>query len=144
MTCSKVKVLDAFDEREPHRNPPECEPRLSLPPRPSPLRLSYSLRLDCSDCSVNQLFPCTFFSSPVGTRPSVRPMFRQYRRFCFNSLFALNNSFAHFSIVPDRPSPPRWDDSLVESSYAPPSHTRNAYISYEPRHRLLSSEVPLA
>lgn len=53
------------------------------------------------------------------------------------------NSFAHFSIVPERPSPPRWDDALVESSYAPPAHTRNAYISYEPRHRSLSNEASL-
>jgi len=52
-----------------------------------------------------------------------------------------NGSFAHFSIVPSRPRPPRWDDALVEASYAPPSHTRNAYISYEPRHRSLSNEV---
>eukprot|EP00752_Nemacystus_decipiens_P007946 g7099.t1 len=43
--------------------------------------------------------------------------------------------FAHFSIVPERPSPPRWDDALVDATYAPPAHTRNAYISYEPRHR---------
>ncbi|CAM9787400.1 unnamed protein product [Ectocarpus fasciculatus] len=48
--------------------------------------------------------------------------------------------FAHFSIVPERPSPPHWDDAFVDSSYAPPTHTRNAYISYEPRHRSLSSE----
>ncbi|CBJ28267.1 MIP family channel protein [Ectocarpus siliculosus] len=48
--------------------------------------------------------------------------------------------FAHFSIVPERPSPPRWDDAFVDSSYAPPTHTRNAYISYEPRHRTLSNE----
>eukprot|EP00903_Cladosiphon_okamuranus_P015966 g14748.t1 len=48
--------------------------------------------------------------------------------------------FAHFSIVPERPSPPRWDDSLVESSYTPPAPTRNAYISYEPRIRCGSNE----
>ncbi|CAN0304284.1 unnamed protein product [Pylaiella littoralis] len=48
--------------------------------------------------------------------------------------------FAHFSIVPGRPSPPHWDDPFVESTYAPPSHTRNAYISYEPRHRSLKDE----
>lgn len=44
-------------------------------------------------------------------------------------------SFAHFSIVPERPHPPQWDDSFVRPSYAPQSHTRNAFISYEPRSR---------
>lgn len=49
------------------------------------------------------------------------------------------SSFAHFSIVPERPSPPKWDDSVVHPFFAPPVHTRDALISYEPRLRSLGA-----
>ncbi|CAM9267683.1 unnamed protein product [Choristocarpus tenellus] len=46
------------------------------------------------------------------------------------AVFVYGVYFAHFSIVPDRPKPPRWDDAFLRPD-SRPEFSRNAYISYE-------------
>ncbi|CAM9887542.1 unnamed protein product [Discosporangium mesarthrocarpum] len=47
------------------------------------------------------------------------------------AVFVYGVYFAHFSIVPYRPEPPRWDDVFLRPRNGLPEFHRNAYISYD-------------